>query len=128
MKRKKIVTEINVVPYIDVMLVLLVIFMITAPMLSNGIAVQLPELTKKAVLVNDRAAVISIDVQGKYYFDQAPDPNQAMSLENLVRYCQKFQDYTLLIKADRRLKYENVIKVLDFLQQQGFKNVGLVTN
>lgn len=128
MKRKRFITEINVVPYIDVMLVLLVIFMITTPMLVGGISVQLPELTEKASLSKDHGVVVSIDFKGRYYFDQAPNPNQSLILEDLVKYCKKFSKSTILIKADRRLRYDDVIKLLDILQQHGFKSIGLVTN
>ncbi len=128
MKRKRIITEMNVVPYIDVMLVLLIIFMITTPMLVGGISVQLPELTRKSSLNKECGVIVSVDFKGRYYFDQAPNPDQPLTLKDLVKCCQKFIDSALLVKADRRLKYDDVIRLLDVLQQHGFKNIGLVTN
>jgi len=125
---RKAVNQINVVPYIDVMLVLLVIFMVTAPLVSPG-NIELPSVgTKLAtpvapleVTVNDNVLTLR---------DQAANtPPVKMSREDLVRFVREKQakgEQPVVIAADKNARYEDVLKVLDLLQSNGVKKVGLL--
>src|SRR5579872_3916641 len=83
-QRKRPMSEINVVPYIDVMLVLLIIFMVTTPLLSQGVKVNLPQATAQAIPPNEKEPIIvSVDLQGRYFLNIATDPNQPIDAQTL---------------------------------------------
>jgi biopolymer transport protein TolR len=120
-------SEINVVPYIDVMLVLLVIFMITAPLLSQGVKVDLPQAATKPVDVADRETlVVTVDREGRYYLDDeriAPD-----ALQQKVAKLLRAQPQTpVLVRGDRRADYGQVVKLMALLSNAGAGSVGLLT-
>ena len=125
----------NVVPYIDVMLVLLVIFMVTAPMLFHGVEVNLPIADSAAVQPKaQEPLILSIDAQGKYYLNTAPNPKQELSQVELSKLLLQERDSLqvtggrqLLVKGDRVLPYQRLAKVLVLLQDLGIGNVGLIT-
>jgi len=126
-RRKKLMSEINVVPYIDVMLVLLVIFMITAPLLSQGVKVDLPQAATKPVDVADRETlVVTVDREGRYYLDDeriAPD-----ALQQKVAKLLRAQPQTpVLVRGDRRADYGQVVKLMALLSNAGAGSVGLLT-
>lgn len=130
-KRRKPVAEINVVPYIDVMLVLLVIFMITAPMLTQGVDVELPN-ANAAPIESDEAdtLVASIDRDGNYYIDIGGDQT-SLSLNELKDRVRKVLAQNprvpVLVRGDRNVPYGDVIGLMVALQGAGAPNVGLVT-
>lgn len=128
-------TEMNVVPYIDVMLVLLVIFMVTAPVLFHGIEVNLPIADSKAVSAKAAEPIVmSIDAKGRYYLNIAPKPNRALNRAEVTKLLlnqraslMATNGQQLLIKGDRNLAYQEVAKALVLLQDLGIGNVGLIT-
>ncbi|MDM1770538.1 MULTISPECIES: protein TolR [Acinetobacter] len=138
-KKHALNAEMNVVPYIDVMLVLLVIFMITAPMLTQGIKVNLPNLEAETLVTPKEQKVITISIQedGRYYWnvgesvDTTQVTDRATSLtemkEKLSPLLQIHQDIQVFIRADRSANYELVAQTIGLLQQSGVEQLGLVT-
>ena len=122
-----LLAEINVTPLVDVMLVLLIIFMITAPMLHQGIEVQLPEADAKPLPMRvEDPLVLSINRDGLVYVQDEPiHPSQLV--ERLEPILATRGDESLFLKGDRNLEYGKVLEVLDLLNQGGIQNVGLVT-
>ena len=120
-------SEINVVPYIDVMLVLLVIFMITAPLLSQGVKVELPQAAARPVDTQDtETLVVTITSKGEYYLDDRKITPQA--LRQKVGAILRLRPQTpLLVRGDRRVPYGEVVKAMALLQAAGAPSVGLVT-
>lgn len=132
-KRRRPVSEINVVPYIDVMLVLLIIFMVTAPLVSQGVKVDLPDANANAIEQEDNPPIIaSIDAQGLYYLNIGDDEEQAMSAEDLATVVaaqiQKQKDTPVVVKADGAVPYNDVIQLMVLLQRAGVPSVGLMTD
>jgi biopolymer transport protein TolR len=126
-KRKRLMSEINVVPYIDVMLVLLIIFMITAPLLTQGVKVDLPQAASKPVDTQDRETlVVTIDRDGRYYLDDrriAPE-----ELKRRVQAILRARPQTpVMIRGDRNVGYGIVVKAMALLQSAGAPSVGLIT-
>lgn len=126
-RRKKLMSEINVVPYIDVMLVLLVIFMITAPLLSQGVKVDLPQASANVVDVKDsETLVVTVDRKGQYFLDDRKITPAA--LRKKVAGTMRLRPKTpILVRGDRRVPYGEVVKAMALLQDAGAPSVGLVT-
>jgi len=135
-KRNRSISEINVVPYIDVMLVLLVIFMITAPLLSQGVHVDLPKAQANALTIKQkRPIIVVVDKRGKYYLNS--DENNSVSLlpqqlmsrvaAELAVAKQDGKSITVLVKGDQAVSYAEVVKAMVLLQHAGVKQVGLMT-
>lgn len=134
--RKRPLSEINVVPYIDVMLVLLVIFMITAPLLQQGVNVQLPQAAAKSLDAKQPMPIIvSVDQFGRYYLNVDAKPEQPISAQTLMaktaalieiakRHHQKRPVY---VKGDRHVNYGKVVQAMVLLQHAGVADVGLMT-
>ena len=125
-------SEINVVPYIDVMLVLLVIFMITAPLLTQGVKIDLPNAPAEPVQRGDREPlVVSVDSAGRYYLNyggKEEDPIDATTLLRRVSALLRYQPGTpVLVKGDEAASYGTVIRVMALLQTAGAPSVGLLT-
>jgi len=143
--RRKPVAEMNVVPYIDVMLVLLVIFMVTAPMLNQGVAVELPKVESQALPQDNNARVLTVSIKADqtYYWNmgdtvetgQNRASEQASELPALVQAVaaivrqssEQGQRLQIFLRGDRSIPYEAVMKVMGGLQQAGVNNVGLIT-
>ncbi len=126
-RRKKLMSDINVVPYIDVMLVLLVIFMITAPLLSQGVKLDLPKAAARPVEKQDRETlVVTVDRTGQYFLD-----DRRISPEDLrkkVAAILRLRPETpVLIRGDRQVDYGQVVKAMTLLQAAGAPSVGLLT-
>jgi len=119
--------EINVTPLVDVMLVLLIIFMIAAPLLHPGIEVALPSADAPALPLRvEDPLVVSINRDGIVYLQETPvHPSQLV--ERLLPVLEARGDDTVLIKGDREVDYGQVVEVLDILQQGGVTNLGMVT-
>jgi biopolymer transport protein TolR len=123
--------EINVVPYIDVMLVLLVIFMITAPLLAQGVKVDLPQAEAKPVdQDNKEPLVVIVDTQGRLYIEGDKRPRQ-MQPDELVNYARIVLDkqpgIQVLVRGDKNAAYGKVVTAMTLLQQAGAPSVGLLT-
>jgi biopolymer transport protein TolR len=128
---RKLMGEINVVPYIDVMLVLLIIFMVTAPMLSQGIKVDLPQAAAEPIEPDDlEPLLLSVDSAGLMYLNLG-DPKQALGDEKLLEVAsaalRREPGRPVLVKADRAVPYGRVVEGMVLLQQAGAKKVGFVT-
>jgi biopolymer transport protein TolR len=126
-RRKKLMSEINVVPYIDVMLVLLVIFMITAPLLSQGVKVDLPQAAAQPVDSQDRETlVVTVDREGRYFLDDRRITSE--ELRRKVAAILRARPQTpVLIRGDRQSNYGEVVKAMTLLQSAGAPSVGLLT-
>ena len=126
-------SEINVVPYIDVMLVLLIIFMVTAPLLSQGIKVDLPQTPSKPLPPNEKEPVIvNIDKNGNFFINYGDDQDKPVTAEVLVNRVSallKYQpDIPVLIGGDAMVPYGQVVQVMSLLQRAGVPSVGMMTD
>lgn len=129
------ISEINVVPFIDVMLVLLVIFMITAPLLTQGVKVDLPKTQAKALSEQQKEPlIVTVDATGNFYFNLADKPNQpipAQTLSSLASSQLASQSEAnprpVLVRGDKNANYGKVMEAMVLLQQAGAKSVGLIT-
>jgi biopolymer transport protein TolR len=134
MQKRKLMGEINVVPYIDVMLVLLIIFMVTAPLLTQGIKVELPKAGAEPIqdVPNHPPIVISVDVDGNLYINLGDDKDQPASSQDIIEktsaVLRRRAETPVLVKADRAVPYGNVVGAMVLLQQAGADNVGFVTD
>ena len=138
-EKRKPVAEMNVVPYIDVMLVLLVIFMVTAPMLNQGVKVDLPQVSSEVLPSDSNQQVLTLSVlaDGTYYwnFGEAVDTenhsDSAVSLEAMTEGVTKIMrakpDTLVYIRGDKNANYGVVVTAMGALQQAGVPNVGLIT-
>ena len=130
-QQRKMMSEINVVPYIDVMLVLLVIFMATAPMMTQGVSVDLPKTNSSPIASKDVPVTISVSADGNYYIDVGDNKHKATSLETVkkrVQLIHKQKPGTLfLVEGDKNVPYGKVVTLMSELQSAGVGNVGLVT-
>jgi biopolymer transport protein TolR len=129
---RRLMGEINVVPYIDVMLVLLIIFMITAPLLTQGVKVELPHAGAEPLQAQQlKPLVLSIDRQGRLYLNVGGDPRAALDRETLAARAsaalRSNPSRAVLVKADAAIAYGRVVEAMVILQQAGAHQVGLVT-
>ena len=124
--------EINVVPYIDVMLVLLVIFMVTAPLLTQGVSVELPQADASAMANQEEPIIASVDAAGQYYLNIGADPEVALDakrFQTLVAAALRAKPgKAVMIKGDKNVPYGDVVRAMALLQQAGAPNVGLITD
>jgi len=126
--------EINVVPYIDVMLVLLIIFMITAPLLTQGIKVDLPKAAAEPLNVqaNQPPLVLSIDRQGRFYLNVGANSKQAIDEQvTLIRATaalRRTPERTVLVNGDQAVNYGRVVRAMVLLQQAGAHKIGFQTD
>jgi biopolymer transport protein TolR len=122
--------EINVVPYIDVMLVLLIIFMVTAPMLSQGVKVDLPKASAEPLPADIEPLVLSVDAEGSMYLNIG-DPQSPVEagrvLEVVSAALRREPQRPVLVKADRAVAYGRVVEGMALLQQAGAEKVGFAT-
>jgi len=136
-QRKGPMSEINVVPYIDVMLVLLVIFMITAPILTQGVTVDLPKAASETLKSADREPIIvSVNLAGDYFLNIDANPDNPIDPQALlVRVAaelemskQSGQALNVLVKGDQGVPYGKVVTAMSLLKQAGAEQVGLLTD
>ena len=130
--RKRPMSEINVVPYIDVMLVLLVIFMITAPLLNQGVQVELPQAEAEPLDSEQQdPLVLSIDANGRYFLNIGGDPEEEIDAETLVMrvaaVIRQRPKVAVMVRGDAGVDYGSVVAAMALLQQAGAPTVGLVT-
>jgi biopolymer transport protein TolR len=130
--KRRAVAEINVVPYIDVMLVLLIIFMITAPLLSQGVEIELPTADAQPISPDQQEPlVVSVDKNGGYFLNIGAKPDKpidAQLMVNRVAAVLKLRpDTPVLVRGDRDVTYGEVVRAMVYLQQAGVAKVGLMT-
>jgi biopolymer transport protein TolR len=131
-KKRRSIADINVVPYIDVMLVLLIIFMVTAPLLKQGVDVDLPTAPANPLDVESpEPIVVTVDKEGLTYLSIAVDPDREISSEALVNQVKaallKAPERPVMVRGDANGPYQNVVSTLVLLQQASVGSVGLVT-
>ena len=133
-QRRKPMAEINVVPYIDVMLVLLIIFMITAPMLTQGVQVDLPQASANPVEPSDdnsEPLIVSVDAQGLFYVgigDKQDEPIGSDALRSKVSaVLGRSPNTPVMVKGDAAVDYGRVVALMALLQDAGAPSVGLIT-
>ena len=130
-KRLKLKSEINVVPYIDVMLVLLIIFMVTAPMINKNVDVNLPQANAKSMHDKKEPVIVVVDQDGKLYLTLGTDKRQPVDVATMQAKVGAFvkvnPEVSVLVAGDRDGKYDGVYQVLAQLQQAGVAKVGLMS-
>lgn len=130
-KRRKLKAEINVVPYIDVMLVLLIIFMVTAPLLNLGVDIQLPQSAAKAIQNDKEPIVISVDKDGALFLtlgNATRDPIDADTLViKVAAFVRQNPETPVLVGGDERVDYGRIYQAMVLLQQAGVPKVGLMS-
>ncbi|AJD47681.1 biopolymer transport protein TolR [Alcanivorax sp. S71-1-4] len=128
---RKLVADINVVPYIDVMLVLLVVFMITAPMMTQGLQVDLPKTTSQPIVTDEEPVVITVKKDGNYFINVGETQQTSSSLENVSGHVQRIKrnapETLFLVEGDTEVPYGRVIELMAMLQGAGIERLGLVT-
>ena len=135
-RQRRMMGEINVVPYIDVMLVLLIIFMVTAPMLTQGVKVDLPAAGAEPLPVSqnpqDKPLVLSVDRAGLLYLNNGDDPAAALSeqvvLEHAAAVLRRNPQVDVLVKADTAVAYGRVMSAMVLLQRAGARKIGFLTD
>jgi biopolymer transport protein TolR len=131
---RRLMGDINVVPYIDVMLVLLIIFMITAPLLTQGVKVNLPKAHAEPLPANQAKdpVVLSVDEQGRLYLNIASDPRAALDsdavLAKVTDAISKDPERAVVVKADKSVSYGVVMQAMVLLQHAGASKVGMATD
>lgn len=132
-RRRKPVSEINVVPYIDVMLVLLIIFMVTAPLITQGVVVDLPKAAAEPLDSDSKPPIVaSVDKDGQYYLSTHSDPNAPLDVVDLAvmvrAELQVSPGRPVVVKGDGAVQYNQVVQLMVLLQRAGVPQVGLMTD
>ncbi|MEZ5475750.1 MAG: protein TolR [Steroidobacteraceae bacterium] len=134
-RKRRLMGEINVVPYIDVMLVLLIIFMITAPLLAEGVRVELPraraEPLDPQLLKDQKPIVLSINSEGQFFVNYGANQDSPVELTEVqsraAAVLRRAPETTVLVRGDRRVDYGRVIDAMTALQAAGARKVGFIT-
>jgi biopolymer transport protein TolR len=130
--KRRMNAEINVVPYIDVMLVLLVIFMVTAPLLTQGIDVELPQTSSEPLSTEEQPVTMSVDKSGRYFLDVGAGADKPLDddgvMDTIAKVLRQKPDTTVLVRADNGVPYGSVIRGMSLLQAAGVKKIGFVTD
>ncbi|QWT20303.1 protein TolR [Bacillus sp. NP157] len=129
--KRKLKSEINVVPYIDVMLVLLIIFMVTTPMMNLGVDIQLPQTNAKSLQDKKDPVVVSVDEQGQIYLTANGTKREPVSIDEFKTKITAFHDANpelqVLLAGDDRVGYGKVYQILPILQEAGISKIGLMS-
>ncbi len=129
--RRKLTAEINVVPYIDVMLVLLIIFMITAPLMHMGVDIKLPQAAAQSLKNDKEPVLVSLDRDGNLFLTLGAAEREAVDAETLMMKVSAFErqnpDVPVLFGGDKDVDYGKVMQTMVLLQQAGVPNIGLMT-
>ncbi|HEU4774429.1 biopolymer transporter TolR [Lysobacter concretionis Ko07 = DSM 16239] len=130
-RKRKLQAEINVVPYIDVMLVLLIIFMVTAPLMNLGVDVELPRSNAKSISQKQEPVIVSVDAQGNYFLTLQGAPQEALDAGQLSAKVAAFvhnnPDVPVYVAGDRTANYEVVLNAMELLQAAKVPRVSLLT-
>ena len=133
LQRNKAIAEINVVPYIDVMLVLLIIFMVTVPLIQQGVEIELPESNSEMMPPDNEQEplIITVDRVGNFFINQGGRANQPLSEEILIEetsiLLEQNPNDTVYVRGDRNAPYRYVMNAMVALQKSGTAKIGLVT-
>ena len=130
-RKRKLKADINVVPYIDVMLVLLIIFMVTAPLMNLGVDIDLPQSNAKSIPEKKDPVIVAVDADGNYFLAVEAGSNEAVTpdmLEAKVRaIVNQNPGVSVLVAGDATANYQQVMSVLVLLQRANVKTVGLMS-
>jgi len=123
-------SEINIIPLVDIMLVLLIIFMVTAPMLQEGIDINLPEVSAGSVDVSEEDFILSINDQGAIYInDNKKDKYSLISIEDkLIAAFKDRKNKSAYLRADQTIKYGYVVEVMAACRRSGIEKIGMITH
>lgn len=124
--RQGLVAEINVTPLVDVMLVLLIIFMVTAPMMTQGLEVDLPQTTDKALRQEEEPLVVTLDKEGEVYLGKVKVP-PALFSQQLGSMSDEEKKRPIYLRADRSVAYGDVVQIMDVIKNAGFEKLGMIT-
>ncbi len=124
--RKRLVSEINVTPLVDVMLVLLIIFMVTAPMMTQGVNVELPETTAKSLRQEEKPIVITVTKDGEISINRIPLA-RALMVQELQKNYDLNKNQPIFLRADKNVPYGNVVTVMADIKAVGFDKIGMIT-
>ena len=129
---RKVLSEINVTPFVDVMLVLLVIFMVTTPILYQGVDVNLPKVSSKPIpsIQNDKKVIVTIDKKGNLYIEKKQYSLSELKLKVrslILEGGKNLKQEQVFLRADSDVPYGTVIKVMSEIQKAGVENLGLIT-
>jgi biopolymer transport protein TolR len=124
--RKNLVSDINVTPLVDVMLVLLIIFMITAPMMTQGLKVDLPETTSKSLRQEEKPLVVTIDKAGGISINNVQQV-RALMIQELEKNYAANKDQPIFLRADKNVAYGIVVGVMTDIKTVGFDKIGMIT-
>jgi len=133
-RKRRLMGEINVVPYIDVMLVLLIIFMVTAPLLTQGIEVELPKAGAEPIDPSENAdpLVLSVDQDGNLYLNVGEDESAPLDAKRVIRLIsvvlERRPATPVLVKADARVSHGDVVAAMVLLQRAGAEKIGFLTD
>ena len=130
--RKRPIADINVVPYIDVMLVMLVVFMITAPLLNQGVQVDLPQAAAEALSPDKQdPLVLTVDGEGRFFLNVGGDPEQPLDADTLMlraaALLRQRPGVAVMVRGDAHVDYGRVVVAMSLLQRAGAPSVGLIT-
>lgn len=131
--KRKPMSQINVVPFIDVVLMLLIIFMITAPLIQQGVEVTLPQAAANPLPPDmDEPVVVTVDKKGRFFLDIGDEPAKPIDAKKLVNRVAAVRSLKprvpVLVRGDRAVDYGRVVDVMVLLQQAGIEKVGLMTD
>ncbi len=126
-RQRRMMSEINVTPMVDVMLVLLVIFMVTAPMMTQGVDVDLPKTTSRALRQKERPIVISINKRGDIFLNRVKGSEKILRQQLRKLALNDGTKRPVYLKADRRVQYGVVAVVMADIKAAGFNKLGMVT-
>lgn len=125
--KRAVVSEINVTPLVDVMLVLLIIFMITSPMLVSGVNVDLPETNSNPISVQDEPLVVTINNKGEVFLLETPIERKHLT-DKLVNITKEKKDARIFVRGDKNVSYGEVVEIVSEIHAAGFSRVALISN
>ena len=125
-RKKALMSEINVTPFVDVMLVLLIIFMVSAPLLTVGVPIDLPDTQAKAMNSDTQPITVSVNNQGQIYIQETEIPIDEV-VPKLQAIAKTGYEERIFVRGDKAADYGTVMKVMARISAAGFKNIGLVT-
>ena len=123
---KRLMADINVTPLVDVMLVLLIIFMVTAPMMTQGVDVNLPETTAKPLHQEEEPLIITINKKGEIFLNKIR-LDQSLLKQQLIASSKIDKDKPIFLKADKQVPYGLVVSVMADIKESGFDKLGMIT-